>query len=75
MAPPPAERKDFEATRKMKAVLGKYFMGLAKGPEEGKKTAWCTSVGPAELLRALGFNVHFPRTTAHCSEPPASPPT
>ena len=56
----PAERKDFEATKKMKAVMGKYFAGLASGPQEGKKTAWCTSVGPAELLRALGLNVHFP---------------
>ena len=55
-----AERKDFEATKKMKAVMGNYFTELMRGREEGKKTAWCTSVGPAELLRALGFNVHFP---------------
>ncbi len=44
----------------MKAVMGKYFADLCHGPAEGKKTAWCTSVGPAELLRALGFNVYFP---------------
>src|SRR3970282_2144167 len=25
-----------------------------------RKVAWCTSVGPAELLRAMGFVVHFP---------------
>ena len=55
-----AERKDFEATKKMKGVMGKYFTELTQGPEQGKKTAWCTSVGPAELLRALGFNVYFP---------------
>jgi benzoyl-CoA reductase/2-hydroxyglutaryl-CoA dehydratase subunit BcrC/BadD/HgdB len=60
MMPETAERKEFQATAKMKAVMGKYFMQFAKGPEEGRKTAWCTSVGPAELLRALGFNVHFP---------------
>ena len=58
--PEPAERKEFQATEKMKAVMGKYFTELAHGPEQGVKTAWCTSVGPAELLRALGFNVHFP---------------
>ena len=57
---PPAERKSFAATKTMKGVMGKYFAELAKGPETGAKTAWCTSVGPAELLRALGFNVHFP---------------
>ena len=55
-----AERKDFEATRKMKGIMFQYFTELCKGAEEGKKTAWCTSVGPAELLRALGFNVYFP---------------
>ncbi|HID24801.1 MAG TPA: 2-hydroxyacyl-CoA dehydratase, partial [Planctomycetaceae bacterium] len=54
------ERKEFQATGKMKAVMGKYFTELTQGPEQGKKTAWCTSVGPAELLRALGFNVFFP---------------
>lgn len=54
------ERKEFEATQKMKEVMGKYFVELGRGPAEGKKTAWCTSVGPAELLRALGFNVYFP---------------
>ena len=25
-----------------------------------KKIAWCTSVGPAELLRSFGFEVYFP---------------
>ena len=55
-----APRKDFEATKKMKAVMGKYFTELCQGPEEGKKTAWCTSVGPAELLYAMGYNVYFP---------------
>ncbi len=55
-----AERKDFQATKKMREVMGNYFGELTQGPEHGKKTAWCTSVGPAELLRALGLNVYFP---------------
>lgn len=59
-SPSPAQRKDFEATKKMRTVMGDYFMELENGPKQGKKTAWCTSVGPAELLRALGFNVYFP---------------
>jgi benzoyl-CoA reductase/2-hydroxyglutaryl-CoA dehydratase subunit BcrC/BadD/HgdB len=44
----------------MKAVMFKYFTELSQGAEQGKKTAWCTSVGPAELLYALGYNVYFP---------------
>ncbi len=56
----PSARKDFESTKTLRSIMGQYFADLAKGPAEGKKTAWCTSVGPAELLRALGFNVYFP---------------
>ena len=57
---PAGERKDFEATKKLRGVMGLHFQELADGPKQGKKTAWCTSVGPAELLRAMGFNVYFP---------------
>ena len=39
---------------------GQVFPGAWPGARAGKKTAWCTSVGPAELLRALGFDVYFP---------------
>ncbi len=57
---PSAELKSFEANKKMRGVMGRYFMELL-GPEaSGRKIAWCTSVGPAELLRALGFEVYFP---------------
>jgi len=60
MATTTEPRRDFEATKHMKALMGKYYADLTTGPAQGKKTAWCTSVGPAELLRALGFNVYFP---------------
>ncbi|MFQ6677583.1 MAG: 2-hydroxyacyl-CoA dehydratase subunit D [Fidelibacterota bacterium] len=38
----------------LKGVLKDYFTGM-KSP-----VAWCTSAGPAEILRALGFDVYFP---------------
>ena len=38
----------------LKSILSDYFKGL-KSP-----VAWCTSAGPAEILRALGFDVYFP---------------
>lgn len=34
--------------------MSDYFTGMVK------PIAWCTSVGPAELLRAFGFEVYFP---------------
>jgi benzoyl-CoA reductase/2-hydroxyglutaryl-CoA dehydratase subunit BcrC/BadD/HgdB len=45
----------------MKQVMKDYFLDLdqaASDPE--RKVAWCTSVGPAEILRAMGFEVFFP---------------
>lgn len=46
-----------QSAKLLKEVMGNYFrsMGITE-----KKMAWCTSVGPAELLRSFGFEVHFP---------------
>ncbi|MCP3931270.1 MAG: 2-hydroxyacyl-CoA dehydratase [Bacteroidetes bacterium] len=41
----------------MKEVMRNYFLDLDSGKN---KVAWCTSVGPAELLRSFGFEVYFP---------------
>jgi len=58
-------RKKIQATDQMNKLMSDYFYDLndaAKSPT--RKVAWCTSVGPAELLRALGFAVHFPENHA-----------
>lgn len=52
---------------KSAAVTGKfmadYYYELDAAAKTGdKKVAWCTSVGPAEILRAMGFLVYFPET-------------
>jgi benzoyl-CoA reductase/2-hydroxyglutaryl-CoA dehydratase subunit BcrC/BadD/HgdB len=45
--------------------MSDYFYGLNEAATSGtRKVAWCTSVGPAELLRAMGFAVHFPENHA-----------
>jgi len=46
-----------KSTDTMKKIMGEYFLSLESG---NKKVAWCTSVGPAELLRSFGFEVYFP---------------
>ena len=56
----PASAERIEATKQMKGLMGQYFTELMGEGASEKKTAWCTSVGPAELLLALGFNVYFP---------------
>jgi len=54
-APPP-----IKATKRMKQLMAEHFLGLDRAPAEGRKVAWCTSVGPAELLHAMGFDVYYP---------------
>jgi benzoyl-CoA reductase/2-hydroxyglutaryl-CoA dehydratase subunit BcrC/BadD/HgdB len=58
-------RKKIQAAERMNKIMEDYFRGLNEAATTGKrKVAWCTSVGPAELLRALGFAVHFPENHA-----------
>jgi benzoyl-CoA reductase/2-hydroxyglutaryl-CoA dehydratase subunit BcrC/BadD/HgdB len=55
-------RKRIEAARQLAEVMREYFYRMdriSKGEEEGH-IAWCTSTGPAELLHAFGFEVHYP---------------
>ena len=55
------QRKKIHATDLMGRIMADYFYGLNEAAATGsRKVAWCTSVGPAELLRAMGFAVHFP---------------
>ncbi|MDH5315779.1 MAG: 2-hydroxyacyl-CoA dehydratase family protein, partial [Gemmatimonadota bacterium] len=52
---------ELRSTAALRDTMGAYYRSLGDAAE--RKTApvaWCTSVGPAELLRALGFAVFFP---------------
>ena len=50
-----------ESANVLKVVMNDYFQRLKDAVEaEDKKVAWCTSVGPAELLYSMGFEVYFP---------------
>jgi benzoyl-CoA reductase/2-hydroxyglutaryl-CoA dehydratase subunit BcrC/BadD/HgdB len=45
----------------LKKVMADYFHDLSDASKDGsRKVAWCTSVGPAELLLSFGFAVHYP---------------
>jgi len=47
--------------RDLKQLMKDYYLDLDHASKEpGRKVAWCTSVGPAEILRAMGFEVFFP---------------
>jgi len=56
-------RKKIKAAGDLGKFMAKYYYELDAAAKTGdRKIAWCTSVGPAELLRAMGFLVYFPET-------------
>jgi benzoyl-CoA reductase/2-hydroxyglutaryl-CoA dehydratase subunit BcrC/BadD/HgdB len=56
-----AEIKKIAAAKTLRKLMADHFYELDRAAKEGHpKVAWCTSVGPAELLRAMGFLVYFP---------------
>ncbi|MFH1160276.1 MAG: 2-hydroxyacyl-CoA dehydratase family protein [bacterium] len=45
----------------LRRTMDEYFARLREAAEtRSRKIAWCTSVGPAELLYSMGFEVYFP---------------
>ncbi|MDM8555463.1 2-hydroxyacyl-CoA dehydratase family protein [Desulfococcaceae bacterium HSG7] len=58
-------RKVIKAARDGNKFMADYYYELDNAAKTGeRKIAWCTSVGPAEILRAMGFLVYFPETHA-----------
>jgi benzoyl-CoA reductase/2-hydroxyglutaryl-CoA dehydratase subunit BcrC/BadD/HgdB len=58
-----AIRKKIEASNDMKRYMADYYYELDHASKTGeRKVAWCSSVGPAEILRAMNFLVFFPET-------------
>jgi benzoyl-CoA reductase/2-hydroxyglutaryl-CoA dehydratase subunit BcrC/BadD/HgdB len=53
--------KKIHASNQMKGIMEAHFRELDEAAKtKSHKVAWCTSVGPAELLKAMGFQVFFP---------------
>jgi benzoyl-CoA reductase/2-hydroxyglutaryl-CoA dehydratase subunit BcrC/BadD/HgdB len=56
------ESHDFSGSRRvLKQVMGDYYGRLRRATQSKEGlVAWCTSIGPSELLTAMGFEVFFP---------------
>ena len=55
------KRKPFKTGKMLKKIMADHFYELDRAAKSNDpKIAWCTSVGPAELLRGMGFLVYFP---------------
>lgn len=45
----------------LKSILKRHFLNLeAASQDPRRKVAWCSSIGPCELLIGMGFEVFFP---------------
>ncbi|MFW9780481.1 MAG: 2-hydroxyacyl-CoA dehydratase subunit D [Candidatus Heimdallarchaeota archaeon] len=56
-----AKSPRLKSTQKMKEIATEYYQELAEAAQDPtRKVAWCSSVGPAELLLAMGFKVYYP---------------
>jgi benzoyl-CoA reductase/2-hydroxyglutaryl-CoA dehydratase subunit BcrC/BadD/HgdB len=57
----PQTFKKINASKQMKEIMEAHFRELDEAAKtKSHKIAWCTSVGPAELLKGMGFQVFFP---------------
>jgi len=57
--------KKIRAVETLKKILKNYYLSLHEASlDSNYKVAWCSSVGPAEILIATGFKVYFPENHA-----------
>ncbi len=55
------KRRVLESTASLKETMAGYYLELGQAAAtKSAPVAWCTSTGPVEILRALGYKVHFP---------------
>jgi benzoyl-CoA reductase/2-hydroxyglutaryl-CoA dehydratase subunit BcrC/BadD/HgdB len=59
----PATKKwvEIKAQTKLRSLLRDYFLDLdAASRDPARRVAWCSSVGPCEILVAFGYATYFP---------------
>ncbi len=55
------KRLEIKSTKPLRELMAKHFLEIDEAVQTKKqKVAWCTSVGPAELLVGMGFLVYYP---------------
>ncbi|MBW1806607.1 MAG: 2-hydroxyacyl-CoA dehydratase [Deltaproteobacteria bacterium] len=55
------EAKKIATAKTFKKIMADHFLQIdAAAADSKRKVAWCTSVGPAELLQGFGFEVYYP---------------
>ncbi|MCH8963364.1 MAG: 2-hydroxyacyl-CoA dehydratase [Planctomycetes bacterium] len=55
------KRVEIRAQQQLRTLMRDYFVNLdAAAADPDRRVAWCSSVGPCEILTAFGFETYFP---------------
>jgi 2-dehydropantoate 2-reductase len=61
----PSGRVPLECAPRLKEIVHRYYLDLAEaGRDPRRHVAWCSGLGPVELVRALGYTPYFPENHA-----------
>jgi benzoyl-CoA reductase/2-hydroxyglutaryl-CoA dehydratase subunit BcrC/BadD/HgdB len=61
----PSGRVPLECAPRLKEIVHEYYRDLAEaGRDHRRHVAWCSGVGPVELVRAMGYTPYFPENHA-----------
>ena len=62
---PGATMTDLSSLAALRSTMGAYYRSFGEAADaRSAPVAWCSSVGPAEVLRALGYAVFYPENHA-----------
>jgi len=61
----PTGRIPLESAPKLKEIIDAYFRDLADADRDpSRHVAWCSALGPVEIVRAMGYTPYFPENHA-----------
>ena len=61
----PSGRIHLECAPRLKEIVHQYYVDLAEaGRDPDRHVAWCSGVGPVEIVRAMGYTPYFPENHA-----------
>jgi 2-dehydropantoate 2-reductase len=60
----PSGRVPLESAPKLKELVHSYYRDLGEAGRAGRPVAWCSTFGPVEIVRAMGYTPYFPENHA-----------
>jgi 2-dehydropantoate 2-reductase len=61
----PSGRVPLESAPRLKEIVHGYFQDLARADRDpARHVAWCSGLGPVEVVRAMGYTPYFPENHA-----------